>query len=274
MITYYSGTGGSGKSLHMAREARDQLVIRRKSVIANFPLNMDVVTRGGKKKAGEYIYLRNDQLTVKYLVDHARKYHKSSREGQTLVIIDEAAMMFNSRDYGRPDRKEWINFFLTHRHYGYNFIMASPFDRLIDRQIRSLFEYEVKHRKINNFKFIGFLLTILRIPTFCAVTYWYGVRERCGAEFFRYRKRDGMLYDTMMLFGGDEHGMRICEDSTDVESVPEPAKLTLRSLWVKYGQWLDKLLDRLWPPKRVVTQPPAAAPGDPQADCVTNGDAV
>jgi hypothetical protein len=209
MISLYSGTPGSGKSLHLAREVRDELIIRKKSVIANFPINMDYITRKGKRKSGAFVYLPNDQLTVDYLVEHARQHHKQGKEGQSLLVIDEAGVMFNSRDYGCFDRKAWINFFMTHRHYGYNVILVSQIDRLIDRQIRAFIEYDIVHRKANNFRFIGLLLTMFRIPLFIAVTMWYGLREKCGAEFFRYRKKDSKLYDTMMLFGGDRHGESI-----------------------------------------------------------------
>ena len=58
--------------------------------------------------------------------------------------------------------------------------MISQFDRLVDRQIRSLFEYEVKHRKANNFK----ILNMLPIKLFVAVTVWYGIKEKINAEFF------------------------------------------------------------------------------------------
>jgi hypothetical protein len=214
MITLYSGSPGSGKSLHLAREVRDELVIRKKTVIANFPINMDYITRKGKRKSGEFFYLPNDQLTVDYLKNHAKQNHKAGKEGQTLVVIDEAGVMFNSRDYGCFDRKAWINFFMTHRHYGYNVILVSQVDRLIDRQIRAFIEYDIIHRKANNFRFIGLLLTMFRIPLFIAVTTWYGIREKCGAEFFRFRKNDAKLYDTMMLFGGDQHG-----DSVGAENV-------------------------------------------------------
>lgn len=79
---------------------------------------------------------------------------------------------------------EWIKFFTQHRKLGYNFIVISQSDRMIDKQIRSLFEYEIKHRKVNNFK-IGKLLPM---STFVGVSYWYGVSEKLGAEFFTYKK--------------------------------------------------------------------------------------
>jgi hypothetical protein len=209
MISLYSGTPGSGKSLHLARRVRDMLAIRKRAVIANFPVNMQLVTKKGKRKTGEFVYLKNSEITVQYLIDYANAHHRVGKEGQTLLVIDEAGIMFNARGFQAWDRMAWIEFFMTHRHFGYDVILVSQIDRMIDRQIRGFIEYEIKHRKANNFKFIGLLLTIFHIPLFVAITYWYGMRERIGSEFFRYRRMDSKLYDTMMLFGGDQHGTRI-----------------------------------------------------------------
>ena len=91
---------------------------------------------------------------------------------------------------------EWIglNFFPhQHRKLGYDFIVIAQDDRMIDRQIRSLFEYNYIHRKINNFK-IG---AILPIPTFIVVKYWYGMQEKLESEMFIYKK-SGVLCMTVL----------------------------------------------------------------------------
>lgn len=211
MIRLYSGTGGSGKSIHLARDIELALTWKNQNVLANFPINTDLISRKGKRKIRDFVYLMNDELTVPYLKEYAEKHHKAGKESQSLIIIDEGGIMFNPRDAKAFDRKEWINFFMVHRHYGFDVIIAAQHDRLIDRQIRSFFEYDVKHRKVNNFGWIGLVLKLLRIPLFVAVEYWYSVRVKNGHEFFRYRKRDSKLYDTMMLFGGKDHGARIGE---------------------------------------------------------------
>jgi zona occludens toxin (predicted ATPase) len=191
----------------------------KRDVIANFPINLDLVSKNGKKRIGRFTYLKNDELTVEYLTDYARDNHKVGKEGQTIVMIDEAGTLYNSREYNSSGRKAWLDFFATHRHYGYDIILISQHPRQIDSQVRYKIEYDVKHRKANNYKMLGFILTLMRIPTFVAVTYWYGMNERCSGEFFRYRKRDSKLYDTMMLFGGDNHGesIGIKKDAQDPE---------------------------------------------------------
>jgi len=113
--------------------------------------------------------------------------------------------MFNSREYASSDRKSWLDFFVKHRKLGYKIILIAQHDRMLDRQMRANIEYNVHHRQANNLGAVGMILSLFRIKTFVAVTYLYAVRNlRNGAEFFRYRKRDGLLYDTMMLFDDDE----------------------------------------------------------------------
>lgn len=195
MIYLYSGSPGSGKSLHVARDMYNRLRFNKKypNVIANFPINIKMV----KNPKSKFIYKDNSELTVPFLVNYALKNHTLGKENQTLVVVDECQVIWNSREWqSNHDRMEWIKFFTQHRKLGYNFIVISQNDRMIDRQIRCLFEYEVKHRKVNNFK-IGKLFPF---PTFAAVSYWYGVNERLGVEFFTYRKKWSKFYDSYGTF--------------------------------------------------------------------------
>lgn len=195
MIYLYSGTPGSGKSLHVARDIYNRLNLRKKNnrVIANFMINEKMI----KGKGAEFIYKDNSELSVSYLVQFAMDNHKLGKENQTLVVVDECQVVWNAREWQQnSDRMEWIKFFTQHRKLGYNFIVISQNDRMIDRQIRALFEYNVIHRKLNNFK-IGKLLPF---KTFIAVEYWYGVNEKLGVEFFTYRKKWGKFYDSYGTF--------------------------------------------------------------------------
>ena len=96
----------------------------------------------------------NSELTVQALTDYARKNHKIGKEGQTLVVIDECQVKFNSRDFGKKDRMDWVVFFTQHRKYGFDpFILIAQYDRMIDRQITCLIESEHKHRKVEQLRF-------------------------------------------------------------------------------------------------------------------------
>lgn len=210
MIRFFSGTPGSGKSLHVAEIIYNKLRYGY-PVIATFDINLSVVSKNGKRKIGNFIYKDYSELTVEFLVDYAYKNHVIGKEGQTLVVIDECQIIFNPREFGRGDRLKWITFFTQHRHLGFDFILVSQFDRLVDRQIRCLFEYEVKHRKINNFG-IGMFFPF---KTFIAVTVWYGLHEKISSEFFIYHKKFGKLYDTFSMSGQSISGCALPLPCTD-----------------------------------------------------------
>lgn len=194
MISFYSGTPGSGKSLHTARDIYFQLFRKKKNIISNFDINMDMYN--SKNKKGIFKYVPNYELTPEYLIEFARKHHTSQKEGQTILVIDECQLMFNSRTWQQQGRSQWIEFFTQHRKFFYDVILISQFDRLIDRQIRSLIEYEVVHRKVNNFK-IG---DYLPITLFVAVTRWYSQKAKIGSQFFIYREKYSKMYDSYKTF--------------------------------------------------------------------------
>lgn len=194
MIYLYTGTPGSGKSLHVIKDIVNKLKSGG-NVISNFPIDVDRI-KVKKGKLGEFIYKPNQDLTVDFLMDYAKNKHIKGKEAQTLIIVDEAQGKFNSRDFRDKDRKEFNYFFTIHRHLGYNVILITQADRLLDRQIRCLVEYEVKHRKINNFKFFRYI----PIKTFICITYWYGVRSILEREMFLFNKKIASLYDSYALF--------------------------------------------------------------------------
>lgn len=194
MIYLYSGTPGSGKSYHAVSDICVKLRKREKNnVIANFPITADKITRC----CGKFTYLDNSEITVDYLIDYAMQHHKLGVEGQTLVVIDEAQCIFNSRDWanGQKTRMEWIKFFSQHRKLGFNFILIAQFDRMLDRQIRCLIEYEYSHLKINN----GFFC-FLPFTSFLCVERWYGQKMKLGSQVILYRKRVAALYDSYTMF--------------------------------------------------------------------------
>lgn len=198
MIYLYSGTPGSGKSLHVASDIRDRLIWQRLPVIANFDINPE--TRG---YAERFTYMPNTELTPDFLYGFAADFWrgKSVKEDSILLVIDEAQLVFNSRDWQQNRRRDWIEFFSQHRHFGYKVVLIAQFDRMIDRQIRSLIEIEVNHRKMGNFGWKGKLLSLpFRGRLFCAVSLYYGLKERVGVSWFLPRCKLFRLYDSYNRF--------------------------------------------------------------------------
>lgn len=201
MITFMSGTPGSGKSLEAAHEVEFWIRTYKRNVIANVQYSRDFITRG-KLGCGRFYYLDNVNFNPDFLYKYALKFHDLGVESQTLIVIDEAQVLFSptacklfTQENPRY-RQDWLEFFTQHRHLGYDILLISQFDKLIDAQIRCLFEYNYVHRKANNFKTFGKLLTIFHVKMFVQVQYWYGCREKCGSKLFFFNKRFSKIYDS------------------------------------------------------------------------------
>lgn len=197
MINLFTGTPGSGKSLDMARFIFS-FNRQKKPVICNFEINMKKL-----RHSEHFHYVENNDLTVDYLVDFATIYFKDRKlkESSIVLVIDECQMMFNSRDWSKPDRQAWNKFFQIHRHYGYDIYLVTQFDSMIDKQIRSLVEYNYIHRKLSNYGWKGWFLSALFLSPrmFVSIKYWYPMKEKISSEFFRGRKKLFSLYDTFSL---------------------------------------------------------------------------
>lgn len=217
MIWLYSGTPGSGKSYHVAKEVYERLK-HGKRVIANTTYNLSLLK---ERRRALFTYRDNSELTVDFLMEYSAEHHKQGVEGQTLVVVDECSIIWNSRDYSRKDRMQWITFLQQHRKLGYNIIMITQNDRMIDRQIRGFVEYEVKHRNVKNFKLFGALLSLVLGggSLFAAITYWYGMKERIDVEFMPFRRRIGKFYRTFEIF--DESMKKVKEAKAEKGSAAD-----------------------------------------------------
>lgn len=203
MITFYSGTPGSGKSLDVAREIIFWLK-SGKSVIGNMYLNESMIS----KYKGKYYFVDTYAMNPRDFIAFAKKNLKKNKEGQCLIVIDECHRIFNSRSFNDKKRPAWLDFFTVHRQFGFDCYLIAQWDRQIDRQIRALFEYEIKHRKGNNMGNIGFFLSLFCGTFFVRMENWYGSNQRLSSTFFRYHKKWGRLYDSYMAFDENENNVR------------------------------------------------------------------
>ena len=219
MVYLYSGTPGSGKSLHTARVIYHTLMFGL-PVIANFPIAFEKIKT--RRSLGQFVEYSNDVLCPGILIQFAREYWREHggivKEGKLLLVIDECQLIFNAREWNVKGRGEWLSFFTQHRKYGYDIILVAQFDRMIDRQIRSLIEYEQIHRKVSNFGIKGQIINFLALGNlFVSVKVWYPMKEKVGSEFFKARKRYYSLYDTYAMFGAGEDG----EQGAPAEHAPD-----------------------------------------------------
>lgn len=224
MVQTYTGTPGSGKSLHCAKEILFRLK-QGKRVICNFPINESMIKKRYKKN---FLYLSDDNLTPHYLFEFARAFHKEMKEDQTFLYIDEAQRLFPI-DRVYPLRKEWEQFFQLHRHYGFCIVLVTQNMSYINKGIRIQTEYEIRHRKVNNYGLFGLILTLLHIPLFCSLTFWQGTREKIYSDFFLYKRKYGKLYNTfgnfVTAYDSENKQDEIIENEIDL-SMKDVEKLT------------------------------------------------
>lgn len=219
MIEVYTGFVGSGKSYHAVKRGIEiaDAPFGNRWVVANFPIKpkkkflagIPFVNRFIKDPFNKprWIYKANDELTPEFLVNLSFEMGFDKKEGSCLLIIDEAGIMFNSRDWNvKPkERKEWIQFFAQSRKLGYDVILIVQDVRMLDRQIRSLAEYEVQHKKMNNLGILNLIPIFWFCTIFAAVKFWNGIRTMRGSlELIMFKKSIADRYDTKALFGYEQ----------------------------------------------------------------------
>jgi zona occludens toxin (predicted ATPase) len=237
MINFFTGRPGNGKSLHMAMIIYKWMK-KGGNVIANFEINEHTFDKFDKKhpgKRGTFIYVSNKELLnnaylprmekgrqipppkdrysyLEGLYGYANQFHKRNYRGQiiedqTLLVLDECQELFNSRSWNRSDRLEWCSFFRQHRKYGFDVYLISQDDKVIDKQIRSILQYEWEHRCVNNYKLLGRIMGFLAGgKCFVYVKRMYGIKgkeSKVKSKFFQGQPRYYSFYDSYKTFTRD-----------------------------------------------------------------------
>lgn len=196
-IELYTGTPGSGKSFDACRTIYRALR-RGQEVITNFEV------RPSENSKGSVNCYANNELNPGVLITFAVDYWSSHefKEDGILIVIDECQLLWNSRLWDRdPFRMQWLELFSQHRKFGMRIILICQSDIMIDRQFRTLVEYEVRHIKVGH---LGLLGMIMRLFTFGELFYaksmYYGEKVKVDSYFFRYSKKIAAMYDTRNTF--------------------------------------------------------------------------
>lgn len=206
MIELYSGTPGSGKSLHCADLMKRWLNHWKAPVICNFSFNARACNPKGW---GSLLIVDNNQITPDFLIYFSEKYRElrkwnSVPEEHILLVIDEAQLLFNAREWNKGNRASWISFFTQHRKLGYRVILIAQFDRMLDRQIRSVLEYEHIHRKVKNIGKGGFILnTLAGGGLHVCIKVYKPLNEKVSSGLFRGNRALYSLYDSYTRFSAD-----------------------------------------------------------------------
>ncbi len=235
MIVYYTGVPGSGKSYHLAREIYKYL-LNGKNVISNFNVNAQSLTPKKGKELGCFIYVDNKEWRINAyrtgrnkkavegfsyingLINYARNFHKSyvTKQGekkyyehQTILVFDECHNLWNSREWNRQDRLDWVKFFSEHRKLGYDVYFVSQDDKRIDKQLKGLFEDEYLHRKMFNFvksEALGKIFRSIFGEWFVCIKKKYGMKKsdaKMNVTYIHGEKKFYDFYNSSTIFAFD-----------------------------------------------------------------------
>lgn len=199
MISIYTGSVGSGKSYHALKMGLQKIsCVPDRYVIANFPINYSKNQKKAEREKRRWLFFEDKDITPDNLIKKSFELDIFGKEGHCLVIIDEAGIFFNARDWQikGQERAEWIKFFSQSRKFGYDIILVAQDLRMIDRQIRSMADFEVMHKALNKY----FWLSFLPFKTFAYVEYWMNTRFKGRVSFDILLPWVARRYDTMRLF--------------------------------------------------------------------------
>ncbi len=218
-ISLYTGFVGTGKS-YAATAYGCQIAdahLGKRWIVAKFPIkDKEKLIPGIRLKKSfpffsvyrryntpRWIYKDNHELTVKFLVEKSHEMGWYGHESSAVLIFDEASIPFNSREWQNKKngetRMDWIKFLSQSRKFGYDVIFITQDARMLDRQIRSLCEFEVVHRKLNGHGLFYFMPKFFTV--FAGISYWNGMRYTTGQlRMTIYKKSIADRYDTTALF--------------------------------------------------------------------------
>lgn len=221
MTEMYTGTPGSGKSLHAVHEIRDWLICG-KNVISTCDIDTDLcflniwqklyINHTGKKpkkikhnkKQDNFYYIPIEEITPDYLYRFAAEYHVFGREHQTVVFLDECVSIFSPTVLSEKPKvwNEWDTFFRKHRHLGYDVVLIPQSVKLISRKVKEYCEFETKHYNRKNQGFLGWLFSM-----FCGGSLfswskcWRGTGQKPFQQgFFTYKPLFGLMYNSYSMF--------------------------------------------------------------------------
>lgn len=201
MIVMITGTPGSGKSLKAAYQIIDCLE-HGYNVITNYEVDLSQYNKKFALKYQQKVHcLIEEEMNCPALVRFAVQNHKAKKENQSVIFLDEPDF-FNPRDWGRQDRRAWIQFLRLHRKLGYKIYIITQDDILIDKQIRKFIEIERRCRAVRNYKTFGWILSLITGGLFVYNDTWYGSKSKLTLNhgYYVLSKRKARIYDSFNTF--------------------------------------------------------------------------
>jgi len=200
MIECYEGRLGGGKSYSAVVRIVDHL--RRGGLVAtNVELRWDAI---GKYVADRFgVVVENDQL-IRLADEQIGLFHRHTPSGTAqlpvLVVIDEAHLSFNSRDYAKTDKlyRETLTFLTQSRKVHTDVIFISQSVLNMDKQFMRLVQFIWRFRDLSKWRIPGLGLA-WPINQILCVQFDYDGRTVLQRQFINKDKRIFALYETNSL---------------------------------------------------------------------------
>lgn len=206
-VRAYVGVPGSGKSLHVMEDIYFQCLRKSSLVLTNFDVAWP------KHARCSHAVLPSGEIEATDVLDAVRAWlregHRVTREGQILVVIDEAQIPFSNRDWSKKGRDEWVRLFIQHRKLGMRLVLVVQDIGMIDKQIRACVEVVGNHMLVNHYGWFGELVNLVmlgRPVSMCVFRLpFYGASKAAiiGREMTIGKKRLYRMYDTHAMFSDD-----------------------------------------------------------------------
>ena len=130
------------------------------------------------------------------------------QEGQGLLILDECALIFNSRTWDK--NQDWVKFFTQARKLGWNVVLISHDVEMIDRQIRPTIGYVSTFRNLQQIKIPVTGIPLSPFPLFLVIQKYAGLGAGSGAisdrKIFPLPYWAANLYDSLLVFDAKDWG--------------------------------------------------------------------
>lgn len=223
-----TGKRGEGKTL--AAVGRIQQYLKNgRTVATNLDLNLEFMLHCTNKTA-KVIRVPNHP-SIHDLEALPLGNDTTDEEKNGILVLDEVATFLNARTWQKGDRQDVVSWLLHSRKYGWDLLMISQHQNLIDKQLRdSLFEFLGVTKRLDKIAvpFIGPIVKLLfsynlRFPKVHIVTVKYGFEQ--GAP-----KADRWIYQAKGLYQAYDTRQIIHPDNS-------PAMYSVLPPWYTVGRY-------------------------------------
>lgn len=160
-------------------------------------------------------------VDLKGLCTGRLKYQpKRYQEGLGLLILDEAGMIFNSRDW--RGNMPWIEFFSQSRKMMWDVLLIAHDIEMLDKQIRDFIEYRTIFRNLQHVRVPVLGVPLCPFPLFLSITKWSGTQIVIERKLNPLPLWAAELYDSRLVFSPDDWAKKDSVSTTCGAVVLEP----------------------------------------------------